>query len=245
MPFPIQGLDEHYGMEADVYFEHHDTEAKRTGALGLLEQAEILVGRKGKLLDIGSGRGELLIAAKQQGWEAIGIEPSSSFTERLRRAGVVIRQEPVERCGFEESSFDVVILAAVLEHLYNPDETIREISLILRPGGALFLDVPNEHGLYFQLGNLYLKLRKRDWVVNLAPTFSPFHVFGFGSKSLRRLLSKYGFEIAKWQVYGGTSMVPGKRGLLDLVEQQAARLVTFLSNFAGLGTYIEVWAIRK
>jgi SAM-dependent methyltransferase len=245
MPFPIQGLDEHYGMEADDYFEHHDTEAKRTGAMGLLEQAEMLVGSKGKLLDIGSGRGELLIAAKQQGWDAVGIEPSSSFAERLRRAGVVIRQEPVEQCGFEESSFDVVILAAVLEHLYNPNETIREISRILRPGGALFLDVPNEHGLYFQMGNLYLKLRKRDWVVNLAPTFSPFHVFGFGSKSLRRLLSKYGFEIAKWEVYGGTSVVPGKRGFLDLFEQQAARFVTFLSNFAGLGTYIEVWAIRK
>jgi len=245
MPFPIQGLDEHYGMEADDYFEHHNTEAKHSSALGLLEQAEILVGKKGKLLDIGSGRGELLIAAHEKGWDAIGIEPSSSFAERLRRAGVEIRQVPVEQCGFESASFDVVILAAVLEHLYNPDETIREISRILRPGGALFLDVPNEHGLYFQMGNLYLKLRQRDWVVNLAPTFSPFHVFGFGSKSLRRLLSKYSFGIAKWQVYGGTSLVPGKQGLVGLAEQQAARFVTFLSNFAGLGTYIEVWAIRK
>ena len=64
----------------------------------------------------------------------------------------------------------------------------------MRPGGFVMLDVPNEKGLFFKAGNLYQKARGRRWCVNLAPTFSPFHVFGFSPRSLRKLLAKHGLE---------------------------------------------------
>jgi 2-polyprenyl-3-methyl-5-hydroxy-6-metoxy-1,4-benzoquinol methylase len=246
MPIPIGGLDQHYGSLPDEYFEHHDLSHKRDCAATMLQQAEALTGGKGNLLDIGAGRGELLRVALQDGWSATGIEPSSSFAEYAARySGAEIRREPVERCRFEDNSFDVVILAAVLEHLYNPDEVIEEIARILRSGGALYLDVPNEEGLYFRVGNLYQKLRGRDWVVNLSPNFSPFHVFGFSPKSLRALLSKHGFRPEVWQVYGGKSWVPARGGLVSVLERQASRVVTALSNFGSLGTYIEAWSVKS
>jgi len=211
----------------------------------MLQQAEALTGGKGRILDVGTGRGELVDAATRQGWQAVGIEPSASFAEHAARTGAEIRRETLHECRFDAEYFDVVILAAVLEHLYNPDETLAEVSRILRPGGALFLDVPNEQGLYFKVGNFYQRLKNRDWVVNLAPTFPPFHVFGFGPKSLRRLLSKHSFSIKLWQVYGGQSFVPAHRGFVSLVERQAAKVVTSVSSFASLGTYIETWATKQ
>jgi SAM-dependent methyltransferase len=153
-------------------------------------------------------------------------------------------REPIERCGFADHSFDAVILAAVLEHLYDPDATVREIARVLRPGGAFFVDVPNEAGLYFRLGNLYQKLRGRDWVVNVAPTFEPFHVFGFSPRALRALLRKHGLEVRDWRVYGGRSMVPRRGGALGALEHLAARAVTAASNLGELGTYIETWAVK-
>ncbi len=132
----------------------------------------------------------------------------------------------------------------MLEHLYNPDETVREVARVLRPGGALFVDVPNESGLYFRVGNLYQRLRGRDWCVNLAPTSEPYHVFGFDRRSLRALLSKHGLEVKIWRVYGGRAMVPNRGGLFGALEQAAARAVTAASNFGGLGTYIEAWAVK-
>jgi cyclopropane fatty-acyl-phospholipid synthase-like methyltransferase len=51
----------------------------------LLDQAADLVGAKGRLLDIGSGRGELLKSARDSGWECVGIEPSSTFAEYATR----------------------------------------------------------------------------------------------------------------------------------------------------------------
>ncbi|HEX8491211.1 MAG TPA: class I SAM-dependent methyltransferase [Pyrinomonadaceae bacterium] len=246
MPVPAGGLEQHYGVLPDDYFQNHDVDTKGASAADMLAHAEKLTGGRGRLLDIGAGRGDLLREAVQAGWTVTGIEPSSSFAEHAARySGAEIKHEPVERCGFDDGSFDVVILAAVLEHLYNPNETVREIARILRTGGALFVDVPNEEGLYFRVGNLYQKLRRRDWVVNTAPTFSPFHLFGFGPRSLRALLNKHGLEPRDWRVYGGRAMVPSHGGVVGAAEQLAAHAVTALSNMGSLGTYIETWAIKS
>lgn len=245
MPVPVGGPDQHYGVDADSYFEQHEEGDKVESALRFLRQAEELTKGKGRLLDIGAGRGELLRTARREGWEAVGIETSSTFAAHAARySGAEIRQETLENCGFESNSFDVVILAAVLEHLYNPDEIIKEVSRILRPGGALFVDVPNEEGLYFRIGNLYQRLRRRDWVVNLSPTFSPFHVFGFGPRSLRALLAKHGLQPALWRLYSVRTSVPARGGLTSFLERQASEAVLVISRLGNLGTFIETWAVK-
>jgi 2-polyprenyl-3-methyl-5-hydroxy-6-metoxy-1,4-benzoquinol methylase len=245
MPLPIYGFQQHYDEPPEEYFKNHEPEIKELGATALLRRAEELTGGKGRLLDVGSGRGEFLRAALSGGWEPIGIEPSQSFAKHAEAySGAVVRREPIEDCNFEDEQFDVVILSAVLEHLYDPDGTVREISRVLRPGGTLFLDVPNEEGLYFRIGNLYERLRRRDWVVNTAPTFPPFHVFGFGTRSLRKLLQRHNLRPADWRVYGGQSMVPAGGTSVGTLERLGARAVTAASNFHELGTYIETWAIK-
>lgn len=232
-------------MSPAEYFEHHDEGNREQEALGILQRAEQLTGATGKLLDIGAGRGELLRTARKLGWSAIGIEPSESFADHaVKQSGVEVRREPVEQCGFAADYFDVVIMGSVLEHLYNPAQTIKEIARILRPGGVLLVDVPNERGLYFLVGNLYQKLRGRNWVVNTAPTFPPFHVFGFGSRSLRTLLAKHGLRPVEWTVYAGRTMLPSHGGAVGVLEQLAAKAVTAVSNIGNLGTYIITWAVK-
>ncbi len=245
MPVPIGGVEQHYAIEPEEYFKNHDIDAKGRAAAGLLARAEQLTGGRGSVLDIGAGRGELLRKAREAGWKATGIEPSASFAAHAAHySGAEIKSEPVEHCNFDEGSFDVVILGAVLEHLYNPDETVREIARILRRGGALYIDVPNEDGLYFRVGNLYQKARGRNWIVNVAPTFSPFHVFGFGPRSLKALLAKHNLKPADWHVYAGRAVVPSRNGPLSALERMAAHAVTVASNVGDLGTYIETWSIK-
>lgn len=246
MPVPEKGLGQHYEVEADDYFQAHDKDGKLESAANLVKQAEGLLGRKGKLLDVGVGRGEIMIAAHELGWTVEGVEPSESFADYAeKRTGARIWRQPIENADIPEGEFDVVILAAVLEHLYNPNEIMAKIARVLKSGGLLYLDVPNERGLFFRVGNLYQKLRRRGWCINLSPTFSPFHVFGFSPRSLRALLKKHGLEPRVWTVYGGTSMVPSRGGLLGTLESQASRLVTAISNLGEMGTYIETWAVKK
>lgn len=246
MPIPVDGLGQHYDVDADEYFQAHDKQGKLDAALDLVKRAEALLGRKGKLLDVGVGRGEVLVAAKERGWLVEGVEPSETFADYAEhQTGAKIWREPIEESDIPDQEFDVVILAAVLEHLYNPNEIMTKIARVLKLGGLLYLDVPNELGLFFQVGNLYQRLRGRRWCVNLSPTFAPFHIFGFSPRSLRKLLAKHGLEPKMWHVYGGTSMVPSRGGLIGRAERLAAKLVTAISNLGEMGTYIETWAVKK
>jgi 2-polyprenyl-3-methyl-5-hydroxy-6-metoxy-1,4-benzoquinol methylase len=245
MPVPVNGIGQHYGVDADEYFEHHQQENKLQTARYLLAQAEELIGGKGSLLDIGAGRGELLKVACDSGWEVTGIEPSAQFAAQATSfSGVTVRVESLEDCKFPDASFECVILSGVLEHLYNPNQTMREIARILRCNGVVFIDVPNERGLYFKVGNLYQKLRGRDWVVNLAPTFSPFHVFGFSPRALRALLAKYSLTPVRWRVYAGSPLVPAGN-VAGALESIGANAVTALSKLFDAGTYIETWARKQ
>ena len=245
MPKPIGGLEQGYTVSADEYFRHQDSNAKKTYALMLMQQLNSLGIGKGRLLDIGAGRGEVLRAALQTGWEVLGIEPSPTFAEyAASHSGAEIIQKPLEECDLEAESFTVVILGAVLEHLFNPNEVVKEIARVLKPGGALFIDVPNEAGLYFTLGNLYQKARLRDWVVNLAPTFEPYHVFGFTPKSLRLLLAKHGLHPKIWYVFTVKSNVPKRKGIVGNIEYRAAKTVAALSKRGELGEYIATWSLK-
>ena len=246
MPVPAGGLGQHYDMEADEYFQGHDKDEKIEAAVNMVRKAEALFGRKGKLLDVGVGRGEILIAAKGEGWDVEGVEPSETFADYAeQRTGAKIWRQPIEDANIPEDEFDVVILAAVLEHLYNPNQIMAKIARVLKPGGLLYLDVPNERGLFFKMGNIYQKLRGRDWCVNLSPTFPPFHIFGFSPVSLRKLLSKHGFEPTVWSVYAGKSMVPSQGGFVGSFERLASQIVSTISSLGEMGTYIETWAVRK
>jgi SAM-dependent methyltransferase len=246
MPMPAGGIEQHYSVAPEDYFQHHEERDRIEYASLLMQQLQTLQIEKGQLLDIGSGRGEVLRVARENGWTPTGIETSPTFAAfAAQYSGANIIRTPLEECGFESDSFDAIVLGAVLEHLYNPDETVKEIARILKPGGALFVDVPNERGLYFILGNYYQKLRGRNWVVNLAPTFPPYHVFGFSPKSLRALLAKHHLQPAIWYVFSVRSLLASQPGVMGFVERQAARLVTLLTKNNKYGEYIATWAVKN
>ena len=73
----------------------------------------------------------------------------------------------------------------MFEHLRQPAETLGKIHEILRPGGVLFLSMPNHESWQGQTFG-------KSWF-HLDP---PRHLHGFGVKSLTRLLHDRGFDLA-------------------------------------------------
>ncbi len=242
MPVPRNGLGQHYDVPPEHYFYGHKQLAATRYADTLIEEAEQLLNVKGRLLDVGSGRGELARAAKSRGWQVVAIEPSAAFARTLKQDGIQVVETPIEECKLPDGAFDVVICAAVLEHLYNPDRTTESISRLLRRGGILFVDVPNEHGLYFLIGNLYERLRRKNATVNLSPTFAPYHVFGFSPDSLKRLLRKHALQPIRWRVNRGKTGLPRRGGVVAVMESSAVEVVNLVSSVGQLGSFIETWA---
>lgn len=242
MPFPKRDIASLY-TDPEEYFSTHDVETKKQNGLLMMKRFEEKLGRRGKVVDVGCGRGELLWAAREAGWEFEGVDPSAEHLDWGRKhLGIEGRVGTLAEVKFPAEHFDAVILSSVLEHLYDPLTTLQEVWRVLKPGGIFYFDAPNEDGLYMRMGNLYMRTQGRDWVVNLAPTFPPFHVQGFNPTSLHRLLQRAGFELLDFNVTGITSPPTGKTSLRKRVEHQAARVINWIGNQCGSGIYMYVWA---
>jgi len=243
MPFPREAPDQHY-QNPEEFFAHQATEVKHHSGLQLMEQFEQHLGGKGRFLDVGCGRGELVAAAQERGWQAEGVDVSTHFVRYAReRYGVTAHAGGLDDQRFPDARFDAIAMGAVLEHVYDPRGLLVEAARVLRPGGVLWIDVPNEAGLFFLVGNLYLRLRGLDWVVNLAPTFPLYHVYGFTPSALRRVLTHTGFGSIQIVTYAGHSVTPRLGSLSGWVEASASAFVHAFSRW-GLGNYMYAWVRR-
>jgi ubiquinone/menaquinone biosynthesis C-methylase UbiE len=246
MPFPKTGLEDVY-VNADEYFLTHDVEYKKKAFLTLMENFEQRLGRRGRYLDVGCGAGECLWAAKEKGWETEGIDPSKEFIEIGRESlGVEGRVCTLEEAGFPDDHFDAITFSGIIEHLYDPYETLCEVRRILRPDGWLWLDAPNEDGLYMTMGNFYMRLQGKDWVVVMAPTFPPYHVQGFTPRSLKKLMQRAGFTIRDLEIAGGVVPQAGEPSLRKTLEYNAARCVNWVGRrLLKKGSYMNLWAQKS
>ena len=89
-----------------------------------------------------------------------------------------------------------------------------------------------------------MKLRGRDMVVNLSPTFRPFHVMGFSPKSLRNTLVQAGFQIHTMLKPKRNNLIPEGKSIKRKVELASLRFVTLAGRTLGMGDGLECWAMR-
>lgn len=246
-PFPYPRDPQKLYGDPDQYFIHHDPSDKIAMARSVVREAVRRVGRpRIALLDVGSGRGEVLHAAAGEGCEAVGLELSESMiAEGRRRYGVEIVPETVEQyAAHVERTFDAVLLCAVIEHVYDPDSMMAAVARLTRPGSWLHVDVPQEPNLLTIVGNAYNRVRRDPAVYNLQPTWPPFHVFGFNPRALRMLLEKHGFVIESLRIHA-VPRVPARDDWRDRIRALVATQVNRVANWTGTAANMYVWAWRR
>lgn len=101
----------------------------------------------GSLLDIGCGMGGVLVAARQMGMDAFGVEPSASHSKAaVDLFGLDVANGYFEK-GFVERKFDFIVLSHVIEHIYLPRYFLADVMDALAPGGKLLMITPNTQSL--------------------------------------------------------------------------------------------------
>lgn len=177
-----------------------------------------------KVLDVGTGTGEWPVFLKKHGHEVVGLETSAVAREKANKKEVKVLSEWEELSG---QTFDVITLWHVLEHLPVPAEAMRTLDTHLRPGGHLYIAVPN-------FKSWDAKAYGEYWAAYDVPR----HLWHFSSKSIRRLGEEQGLSmIKKWPMWFDVFYVAllseSYRSKSSLLR---ASWIAFCSTISALGT---------
>lgn len=174
-------LAEHYNSDESSRAQYYlDVEpADRRSFALLLERLERLRPDQGDLLDVGPNVGTLLTLAVERGWRGRGVELNADAARLCReRRGLDVVTGVLEPGRFEPRSFDVVVLADVIEHLSDPLAVARVVHDVLRPEGVLVVSTPDISG----------------WAARALQVKPDEHLYYFTPETLRKLLERAGFE---------------------------------------------------
>lgn len=198
--------------------------------------------RPESVLDWGAGWGQMTDRIRSRGvaceaydyveGRPAGVRPSDAFPN------IEIRHspEPVE-LPYENAEFALVLSCGVLEHVSDPEGSLREIRRILAPGGRLLVyNLPNRFSYLERIarhtGRYYHGALEHDRV--------------YTRRSARRIVSEAGFEVESVRRANLLPLsIPDAR--LNRIAPQvwgASRSLRFVPGLSLLSTTIEVDALN-
>ncbi len=142
-----------------------------------------------KALEVGAGFGLLSSMLIHEGFEVDVLEPGVN-PEYLKGLNARIYKSTLENYSKEaRTTYDVIILYDVLEHVDNPQETIKQLENLLDKRGVVLIQTPNylslmarivrnwswwmmeDHRYFFSRKSLDLLFKKNKWEKRFQSTY--------------------------------------------------------------------------
>ncbi len=191
--------------EAAEFFENCHRDFREDAVIRGFRQALDWIAKwrePGDLLDVGPGTGIFLYLAQQAGWTPYGIDICDLSADKAREEFQIdVDVGSFEDFGYERESFDCITMLDVLEHTRDPSAFLNRAYELLRPGGVLYVAVPNQRSLLTAILDRYIHLGGPGSEWFLARLYVQPHVFYFNPQALQRALTDAGFETVA--VHGG------------------------------------------
>jgi protein O-GlcNAc transferase len=167
----------------------YDLEAQRLTWARIVGQiAKLRPG--GAWLDVEFGNAGLLFTAAEWGYQPVGIDPRRDNADGLAKLGYETHTVPVQALD-APGRFSVVSLVDVLEHTAFPRDVLTSVHRQLKPGGILFLSMPNMETIIW---------RVMDEAANNPFWAEMEHYHNFTRERLYTLLSEHGFRPTTYNI---------------------------------------------
>jgi len=230
----------------ETWFSQQD---RRRWRRTLEEMARLSGG--GRLLEYGCGPALVGQVAAKSGWQVEAIDIGSWIRELQPRRSFPLRVGTLREQAWPAGHFDAVYAQDVLEHLRRPCDELTELARILRPGGVLYVHVPNYASLTIRLG-----------VSRFAYNEPPGHLNYFTPATLIALLHRCGLACVRVGSDHLEYQDLWRRGTFDYASfehsiaahgrQEGGRwwslargLVNIPVNVLRCGTYLWAYALRR
>ncbi len=185
---PSQQMLDAYYRERSKY-EYADQEGRESpqnrarfnGVADLLEKH--FPDRNIRILEIGASTGGFLAVMTERGYTCLlGLDPSPACAKGAKRLyGVRVEPWTIDEALRRETTFDLAVALAVLEHVRDLQPFLAKLCSSLGPDGALFVQVPDVEGF-------------SDFPGAPFQEFSTEHINYFSAESLRNLMGRVGME---------------------------------------------------
>lgn len=226
---PVPAPEELSGFYPTVYYdESEDSVRSKTPSMFKQEKFAVVdkFRKSGFLLDLGCGTGGFVERMKKHGWKVHAADFSKNA---CRLASEKIGPENVFctdflKIGVADSTYDVVTLWHVIEHLPNPAEVLEKIHQLLKDDGIVVICCPN-------FNSWLRRIFKDKWY----PLSVPHHLFHWTPKTLGILLKKTGFEVLEQKtrlmdIFGAMGMFK-----MSLMRAMGLAQLTMLAGSDGVG----------
>lgn len=176
----------------------------------------------GTFVDYGCGGGQLLLAARQMGWRAVGVEYAPAVARQVQQStGVRVCTAPAAELAH---SADVVHLGDVIEHLVHLDRDFQSVLRLLKPGGYVIAQGPLEN-------NFTLFSQVIRWVRGLRRTpvaMAPYHVLLATWTGQRRFFERFGLRAVDYRLSEESWPAPAR--FVAMPRSAALYLLRWLSQ---------------
>lgn len=130
------------------------------------ELLKFLPEKPGRILDVGCGQGLLADDYRARGaTEIVGIEimPEKAKAATWKMDKVLCANVESMEMPYKTGYFDTIICSDILEHLFDPWDTLRKLAALLTQGGVLLATIPNAANYVVLLNLLSGSWSYTDW----------------------------------------------------------------------------------
>jgi 2-polyprenyl-3-methyl-5-hydroxy-6-metoxy-1,4-benzoquinol methylase len=163
-----------------------DKEPMRVVFFKYLDLIKYISKKTGKLFDVGAATGFFVDLAQKKGFIASGVEISEYAVKLANSKGLDLKTGTLESILLEPGHFDVITMLDVLEHLPDPEKSLRIVNKLLKTDGLVIINTPNS-------GSFFARLTRKNWHLLVPPE----HIHLFNKVGVMELLKRSGFKIIK------------------------------------------------
>lgn len=165
------------------------------------------------VLDVGCAQGNFSLALAERGYRVVAMDLRRSYLQYLllkHEHGSVNRiAASVESFPFKPTTFDVILLGEILEHVAYPEQLIGLAASLLRPTGILVATTPNGERLHTGLPTLSAIVDREALTARQFQPDADGHLFLLTGAELRKLTREAGLTVVEHRHFA-TGWVTGR-----------------------------------